>query len=135
MTTSIDFKVDADGPYWEGLQNGRLMIQCCQTCGAWHWPAVYRCSKCETWEPEWREVAPRGTIFTWTRNWQKIPGLEPLGLPFISMLVSLDEAGDNRLMGTLEGDDTGIAIGKPVTGEIISRTLNGITTPTMVWRL
>ncbi len=126
---------DADAPYWEGLRSGKLLIQKCEACGNWQWPAVYRCSDCGRWDPPWVETAKKGTLFSWTRTWQNFPGLEPLGLPFISVLVSLDEAGGHRLMGTLAGDDANIAIGKPVTGEIIERTLHGQAMPTIVWRL
>jgi len=135
MTAEAETGGDADAPYWEGLRNGRLMLQKCEACGHWQWPAVFRCSDCGTWSPPWREIAPKGTLFSWTRTWQAFPGLEPLGLPFISVLVALDEADGHRLMGTLAGDDAGIAIGKPVKGEIIERTLGGQTMPTVVWRL
>ena len=125
----------ADAPYWEGLREGALRIQKCDGCGSWQWPAVYRCGECGRWDPPWRDVAMHGTIFSWTRTWQAFPGLELFGLPFITVLVELAGAGGVRLMGILDGEDEGIAIGKPVQGEIIERTMQGEVMPTVVWRL
>ena len=67
--------------------------------------------------------------------WQPVPGLESLGLPFVSVLVQLDEAGGNRLMGTLSGSGDGPKLGAAVTGEVVERTLNGVTRSILTWRL
>jgi uncharacterized OB-fold protein len=124
----------ADAPYWEGLGNGKLRIQKCD-CSAWQWPAVFRCSDCGRWDPPWRDVATSGKIFSWTRTFQAFPGLESFGLPFVNVLVELDDAGGTRLMGVLADGDGEIAIGDCVKGEIIERTMHGATMPTVVWRL
>ena len=58
--------VGADHPYWEALRDGRVSQQQCSDCQQWHWPAVYRCSHCGSWEQQWHEVEPRGRIYSWT---------------------------------------------------------------------
>lgn len=123
-----------DAPYWAGLRQGRLLVQCCSGCGAWHWPAVWRCSTCGTWDPVWTEVPARGEIFSWTRTWHAFGG-SPLKPPFVIAVVSLSFAGGRRLVGNLVGPETGLRIGAPVMGEFTSIDGTRQTVPVLRWRL
>ena len=47
-------------PYWGGLQQGRLLVQRCASCGCWQFGPEWICHRCHAFDPEWTEVAPRG---------------------------------------------------------------------------
>ncbi|KWR87865.1 Zn-ribbon domain-containing OB-fold protein [Cupriavidus sp. IDO] len=106
----------ADAEYWNALAEGSLKMQQCSGCGAWHWPAVWRCGECGSWEQGWHEVAPRGRIFTWTRTWHDF-GWQAKGLPYVSVIVELDGAGGKRLNGVMADAGEPVRIGQRVTAE------------------
>ena len=53
-------------PYWDGLQNGRLLLQKCGQCGKIrHYPRPV-CDVCYSFEVKWIEASGRGTVHSWT---------------------------------------------------------------------
>jgi uncharacterized OB-fold protein len=106
----------ADGPYWNALAEGKLVLPRCGGCGRWHWPAVHRCGACGTWDPAWQSVEMKGRVFSWTRTWHPFDGSEGIGVPYVSLIVALPQAGHRRVLGLLDGDDAGLAIGAAVSG-------------------
>lgn len=125
----------ADQAYWDGLAAGRVRMPRCVGCGRWHWPAVWRCGDCGGWEHEWRDVAPVGTIYTWSRTWHPFPGLEAFGAPFVSVVVEIDATGGRRLTGVLEGDVAELRIGARVVGQVGATVVMGRSLPHLIWRL
>ncbi|MEQ5837285.1 OB-fold domain-containing protein [Marinobacter sp. NFXS9] len=105
--------IGADGEYWAALAQGKLKMQRCAGCDKWNWPAVWRCSECGGWRQAWHEVAPRGRIYSWTRSWHDFGVPRDLPVPYVSVVVELDDAGGTRLLGTLASGEP--AIGLPVT--------------------
>jgi uncharacterized protein len=56
-----------DGPerlFWEGLREGQVRVQHCQSCGQPRFPASRYCPKCHAPEYEWRAVEPVGEVET-----------------------------------------------------------------------
>ncbi|HKY92565.1 MAG TPA: zinc ribbon domain-containing protein [Nevskiaceae bacterium] len=125
----------ADGPYWNALAEGRLMLPRCRGCGRWHWPAVYRCGACGTWEPEWLDVEMTGRVFSWTRTWHPFGGSEGIGVPYVSLIVELPQAGGRRVIGLLAGDEAGLAVGTPVRGEAAETVVGDTRIPSLRWRI
>ncbi|MFV0644296.1 MAG: Zn-ribbon domain-containing OB-fold protein [Sphingomonadaceae bacterium] len=126
--------IGADGPYWDALVEGRLQLPRCKACGTWHWPAVWRCSECGSWESEWVEQPLAGTVFSYTRTHHHFGGTEGLPHPFTTVLVLLDTV-PIRLNGVLEGEETDLAIGIPVTGTIARTEFGDARIPALRWRL
>lgn len=124
----------ADGPYWDGLSEGRLLLPACSDCGRWHWPAVWRCPACGSWDQDWRPVSMKGRIYSWTRTRHAFAGLEALGTPFVISVVELEQAGGIRLMGHLEGDEDDVRIGQRVTGFVSGTQCLGQDVPSICWR-
>lgn len=135
MSAETVVSTGADQAYWDGLAEGRVLMQRCAACGVWHWPAVWRCAECGGWDQAWVEIEPTGEIFTWTRTWHPFPGTEALGSPFVSLVVGLPGAGGRRLTGLLEGDADGVAIGARVRGRVAETAIMGRVIPALRWRL
>ena len=99
--------IDPDGlsaPYWEGLRQGKLLVQRCARCGQWQFGPEWICHRCHEFDPNWVEVAPRGTVFSWERVWHPVhPVLKEHG-PYLVALVELPHAGGVRMLGNLLGD-------------------------------
>lgn len=126
--------IGAEGPYWDGLIAGKLLLPRCTGCGAWHWPAVWRCGTCGSWDHEWLEQQLEGTVFSYTRTHHRFGGAEAFDLPFATVLVSLPGI-PVRLIGVLEGDEAGLKIGAAVTGRIAETAFGGAEIPALRWRL
>ena len=125
----------ADGPYWNALAEGRLELPRCAGCGQWHWPAVFRCGACAGWELKWEAVEMRGRVFSWTRSWHAFAGAEGLGVPYVSLIVELPQAGGRRVLGVLTGDDATLAIGAEVRGEASTTVVGTSRSPSLRWTL
>jgi uncharacterized OB-fold protein len=129
------FAKGADAPYWAALEKGELHMPRCQGCKQWHWPAVSRCSTCGSERIDWPQVEFSGIVYAWTRTWTQFQGTEGLPTPYVTLLVELPQAGDRRLLGVLEDDETGLAIGAKVTGHAGITHCNGEDIPALRWRL
>ena len=109
MAQMINGQLGAEGPYWDALAQGRLMLPRCDGCGKWHWPAVWRCGACGSWDHAWHEQPLAGTVFTWTRTHHRFAGTEGLDRPYATALVLLD-AVPIRLNGLIEGRDYAVRL-------------------------
>ena len=134
MVEMVTGQIGAEGRYWESLAEGRLELPRCRGCGQWHWPAVWRCGACGSWDHEWVEQAMTGTVFTWTRTWHPFGGTEGFAKPFVTALVTLDSV-PIRINGVVEGPDEAIAIGQNVVGHVGRTPFQGSEIPAMRWRL
>lgn len=95
-----------DKPFWEGLREGKLRIQHCTNCGTWQHAAEWLCHNCLSFDHlEFREVAPKGRIYSWTRVWHPTHPALNERCPYICVVVELPEAGGIRMEGNLLGDD------------------------------
>lgn len=52
-------------PYWEGLEQGRLLYQHCRSCGHNWLPARQACSACLSTQLEWLQSRGQGRIVSW----------------------------------------------------------------------
>lgn len=98
---------ESDGlsaPFWEGLRKGRLLLQCCASCGTWQWGPEWICHRCHSFDLDWREAEPVGEIASVVRVWHPAhPALRGAG-PYRLVLVELPAAGRVRMIGNLLGD-------------------------------
>lgn len=134
MVSVVTGQIGAEGQYWAALNEGRLELPQCEGCDRWHWPAVWRCGDCGSWDHAWHEQPLTGTVFTWTRTWHPFGGTEAFEKPFVTLIVALDTV-PIRLTGVLEGEEGGIAIGAPVTGRIGATAFAGSQIPALRWRM
>lgn len=106
---------DLDAPYWEGTRQEKLVVQRCTSCGGHQWTPEYICHRCRSFELEWVEVEPRGTIYSWERVWHPVHPALAGATPYVTVLVELPHADGIRMIGNLIGDpEEDVAIGSEV---------------------
>lgn len=135
MTAGQVYTSGADGPFFEGLQQGDLRLPACAGCGAWHWPAVFRCPECGAWDHVWQTAEPSGHIYSWTRTWHPFAGAEAFKPPYVSLVVELNHPSRARLMGVLKDTDTEFSIGSEVRGQAVMSGPPEHQVPALVWSL
>ena len=100
-------------PYWEGLCEGKLMLQHCAGCGkVRHYPRPV-CPHCFSMDSEFKPAALTGKLHTWTVCHHPFNFFFKASAPYIVALVDMD-AGvriNAPLRGVTEND---LKIGAPV---------------------
>lgn len=122
-------------PFWSGLNEARLVVQQ-RDCGTWQFGPEWLCHRCHRFDPPWREVSPRGRIFSWERVWHPShPCLVGHG-PYLVVLVELPQAGNVRMLGNLLGDPLQeVAFGTEVEG-VFERHDDAVRAYTLLqWRV
>ena len=117
-------------PYWDGLSQGRLLIQTCAACGKLrHYPRPV-CDACYSMEVSWTQASGRGRVHSWTVAHHAFhPGFKP-ELPYILALVDLEEGV--RMTAQLRGVTPGeMRIGLPVA-VAFERTTRELALPAFV---
>ncbi len=99
---------DRAGPvaqFWEGIQQGRLLLQRCKSCGhRWH-PMADICERCLSTETEWCDSQGAGTLFSYTVVHHAVHPAVAAWIPYTLILVQLDEGP--RILSTLSPDQAG----------------------------
>jgi uncharacterized OB-fold protein len=101
-TRMLPFTQDRDtGGFFAAAAEGRLVVRTCNDCGKGIHPPTARCPRCGSWSTEWRDKEGRGRLHSWTVVSHQIHPAYPV--PFTIVLVTLDDAPDVRLIGTIPG--------------------------------
>lgn len=104
-----------DAPHWEGTRLEQLRIQRCLDCREFQWGPELICHHCHSFSLEFSAVAPRGTIFSWERVWHPSKPELSGAVPFVILIIELEDAPGVRVIGNLVGDQhRAIEIGSPV---------------------
>lgn len=116
--------------YWEGLNEHRLLLQQCPSCGKLrHYPQPM-CPACHSMEVTWIEASGRGTVHSWTMTHHAFhPGVRG-ELPYLLATVDLEEGV--RMNAQLRGvPPERMRIGLPV--RVAFETVKeGLTLPYLV---
>lgn len=99
------------GGFFAAAERDELAVRVCGDCDqVLHMPKSF-CHRCGSWNTDWRTIAPRGTLWSWTTTERRLnPSFEP---PFTVVVVELDEAPGTRLVGYLPGRPD-LALGMPM---------------------
>jgi uncharacterized protein len=100
-------------PYWDALNEGRLVLQSCGACGkVRHYPRPL-CDACYSFDVRWIEAKGTGTIHSWTVAHHAFnPGFKG-ELPYT--LVTADLPEGVRMQAPLRNADAGaLKLGLPV---------------------
>lgn len=136
MSQSLPWGPAADGhdqPYWDGLRQEELRIQRCADCQTWIWGPQQICPACYGFNLDWQRVEPVGSVYSWSRSWY--PYIDEFAdrLPYITVLVELDQTQARRVLGIFAADATDTPrIGDRVQG--IFEHADGEIWPLLRWR-
>jgi uncharacterized OB-fold protein len=123
-------------PYWAGLKRGELLAQRCDQCGIWQFGPEWLCHACHAFDPSWRSVVPRGTIYSWERVWHPAHSSLHGHGPYLVVVVELPHAGNIRMLGNLLGDPMQeVVIGASVEGVFEHHEQENPPYTLMQWRL
>ena len=84
--------------FWTGGADGQLMIARCTQCELWVSPPAADCPDCGAALVP-RPVSGRGTVFTYTVNYQPFNPAVPV--PYVIAIVQLDEQADLRIASNI----------------------------------
>lgn len=78
-------------PFWEAAAERRLVVQRCAACGFWQQPPAPLCQRCAGTDLAFQPVSGRGRVYTYTTMYQKsVAGFEE-AVPYVNLVVELDE--------------------------------------------
>jgi len=100
--------------FFEGLNEGKLLIQRCTACATLRHPPLPACGKCESLEWDTVESKGSGEIYSFVVvHYPQVPSFD---YPLPIALVALDEG--TRIVANVSIDPEHIAIGQRVTARI-----------------
>lgn len=103
--------------YYNGLEDGKLLIQKCDSCGTLRNPPSPGCGTCSSTEWSPHELTGPGTIYSYTVHYH--PPLPNFETPHPIAVAEFDGV---RVVGAMDGTDPeAIAIGKTVIVEFLRR--------------
>lgn len=98
--------------FWTGGADGHLLIARCSQCELWVQPPAADCPDCGGALVA-RPVSGRGTVFTFTVNYQ--PFMPAVPVPYVIAIVALDEQDDLRIATNIvDCEPDSVHIGLPV---------------------
>ena len=116
-TKPVPVPGDLDSPYWEAAREGRLMVQRCTSCRRYSHPPTMICPRCGSEDMAWVAVSGRGTVHSFTIARQSTTRGFQDELPYVVVLIGLEEDPDALVLTNLVGDVDldKLDIGDPVT--------------------
>jgi uncharacterized protein len=98
--------------WWEALARHELVLQRCDDCAAWRWPARAICNRCGSFGWNWQPISGRGVIVSWVVNHHAFS--TAFTSPYAVVTVRLAEQDDLALIGSWQGDIDALRIDLPV---------------------
>jgi uncharacterized OB-fold protein len=93
-------------PWWQAAARHRLLVQACGACGRRQLPPGPMCRRCRAFDPGWHEVPGTGVIYTYTVVHRALIPSLAARLPYVVVVVDLDEGDGARLVSNLVGEET-----------------------------
>ena len=90
-------------PHFTHLAAGQLRFPYCVACARFHWYPMPLCPHCQSAELQWREVATRGTLYSWTEIHHGFDVRYAGPLPYIVALIEFADAPGVRLVSNIVG--------------------------------
>ena len=98
--------------FFEGAEQGRLVLPRCTACGFVIWFPREICPACGSQDVDWFEASGSGSIYSCTVT-RRIPGSWGKAAPFVLAYVELDE-GPRVMTNIVDCDPEQVAIGDRV---------------------
>jgi uncharacterized OB-fold protein len=124
MSNVIAPTPDADDQYfWDGVSEGKLLLQRCADCSELRQPPSPMCASCSSLNWDTQEASGRARVYSWIASQHPT---EPDTDPRIVVLLDLEE-GVRLVSNLVEIDLADVHHGLDV--EVVFRNLEGITLP------
>lgn len=98
-------------PFWDGVKDGKLLLQKCKSCGSFLNPPRPMCPKCQSVEQEWVPATGKGKIYSWV-TYQESPH-PAFKAPYSAVLIELEE-GVRIVSNMVKVKPEELQIGMPV---------------------
>ena len=100
-------------PFWQAAAEHRLVLQRCTRCGHMRLPPAPVCPECRADASDWKQLAGRGEIYTYTIVHRPVAAGQPL--PTVIAVIALEDAGGLRMISNVvDAGPEEIRIGLPV---------------------
>jgi hypothetical protein len=106
-------------PFWEGVNQRKLLVQRCATCRRFQFPPDGSCASCSSAELSFEEVSGRGAVFSFTEtvSGARHPYFQSIS-PYLVGLVQLEEQEGLIFASNFPGSKyADLEIGAPVEVE------------------
>ena len=114
-------------PFWEGCQQGKLLLQYCIECQQYQfYPRLY-CMKCGSNSLRWVEASGNGVLYSYTIIHQNKSPEFVHDTPYNVAIVQLEE-GPRMLSNIVDVDLTELRVDLPVT-VVFDQATDSITLP------
>jgi hypothetical protein len=114
---------DHNRAFWTGGADGRLLIGWCTRCERWVAPPAADCPDCGE-ALVTRPVSGRGTVFTYTVNYQ--PFMPAVPVPYVIAIVTLNEQDDLRIAANIiDVEPDSVSVGLPVEVRFEKQAVDG----------
>jgi uncharacterized OB-fold protein len=92
-------------PFWEGCDQGMLMLSRCRSCGELHYARTTACPGCGSADMEWVQASGKGRLYSFVIVHRPDANTDG-GAPSVIAVVELEEGP--RLMADLTGLEGGL---------------------------
>ena len=100
-------------PYWDGVEQGKLMLQYCSDCDVYQYYPRPLCAKCPAAEPEWREASGNGVLYSYSVVYRSpSPAFQAI-VPYVTAIVELEE-GPRMFTNIVDAAPESLRVGEPV---------------------
>ncbi len=119
---------DLTQPFWDAASEHRLEIQRCRSCGYYNHPPRPLCDSCGLEDLAFEPVSGGGSVYSYTVMRQKnVKGFED-DVPYVNVIVELDEQPMLFMITYLPGDEANeVRIGQRV--QVMYEERDGVTLP------
>lgn len=98
--------------FWDGALRSELVLQRCTTCTRFQYPPNVVCENCQSRQLRPTAVAGRGSLYALTVMHQAFLPVFVAEIPYVLVLVDIDEAPGVRMLSTLvDTDPASLSIG------------------------
>lgn len=87
--------------FWNGCRRHELILQKCQTCGKYRFYPGPTCHFCGSDQSEWTKMSGRGRVYTWTVIRKAADPAWAGDLPYIIVVIELEEQEGLYMPGNL----------------------------------
>ena len=107
MPKQIPVPTPAHKPFWDALNEHKLVVQHCTNCDRLRYPPEPKCDQCASDQYDWKQVEGKGHILEYfvirDSRIKRLQGEQPLNLA----LITLDEDPGLNFLSNLPGTAVG----------------------------